>query len=394
MYLSKTRLLAAVVPALAASVFGSAARADETIKIGLSVPLSGSGVVWGKGADWMCKKAAQEVKDTGGVKVKGKVYNFQCISYDNKYTAAEGTKVAQTLLNRDGVRFMAATGTAPALAAQSLTERQGVLFFTESWGKSSKGPKFPMTFSLINSPFEIVPAMIQYVRTAHPEVKTIALLNANDATGREVEAISRPMWEKAGVKVLSSDFYERGTTEFQPIAARLASLKPDIIDLSSVPPADAGQVFKELDVRGFKGVKVTDNGSGIDGIVATGGPAVNGVYMGAAVAFDGPSVTDHQRKTNSEAHAYLGESLSSPPIGYYDVIYMLKTAMEKAQSVDPKDVAAVLPSIRFKTFYGGETGFGGKDIYGSNQQPILPVYITQIEDGKIVDRARIDPRKD
>ena len=39
---------------------------------------------------------------------------------------------------------------------------------------------------------------------------------------------------------------------------------------------------------------------------------------------------------------------------------------------------------------GGETGFGGKEIYGSNQQPILPVFITQIVDGKVVEKARID----
>jgi branched-chain amino acid transport system substrate-binding protein len=318
------------------------------------------------------------------------VYNFECIAYDNKYTAGDGTKVAQTLLNRDGVKYMQVMGTASILAAQALTERQGALLFNFSWGANSKGPKYPLTFSVLNSLVEIMPAMVQYVTKMHPQARTIALLNANDASGHENEAISRPLWEKAGLKVVTSDFYERGTTEFQPISARIMTLKPDIIDLASAPPADAGQVFKELDARGFKGVKVTDNGSGVEGLVSGGGAAVNGVLMAAAIPFDGPSATAHQRKLNAEARAQMGESLSLPAIGAYDAVFMLKAGMEKAQSLEPRTVAAVLPSVRYKTFYGGETVLGGKHFYGANIQPVLPVYITQIVEGKVVEKARID----
>lgn len=38
----------------------------------------------------MCRKAAQEVKEAGGVNVKGKRYQFECIACDNKATSAEG----------------------------------------------------------------------------------------------------------------------------------------------------------------------------------------------------------------------------------------------------------------------------------------------------------------
>jgi branched-chain amino acid transport system substrate-binding protein len=70
---------------------------------------------------------------------------------------------------------------------------------------------------------------------------------------------------------------------------------------------------------------------------------------------------------------------------------MIKAGVEKAQSIDPRAVAAVMSTVRFRTFYGGETGFGGKAIYGSDQAPLLPVFITQIVDGKIVERARVEP---
>lgn len=378
---------------LGVSLSGAQVAAQEIIKLGVSVPLAGSGANWGKGAEFMCKKAAQEIKDAGGIKVKGKAYNIECIAYDNKYTAAEGTKVAQTLINRDGVKFMYVFGTPPLLAAQPLTERQGVILFNATFALNTKGPKFPLTFSNTNSPFEMSPAMINFVKSAHPQAKSVAILNVNDASGRDTEGVSRPLWEKAGIKVLASDYFERGTTEFQPIALRLASQKPDIIDLSTTPLADAGQIFKELDVLGFKGIKVLPNGASVEGLLATAGPAGNGVYMGGAVPFDGPSGTEHQRKVNEEARKYIGESLGFANISGYDSVYMLKAALEKAQSLEPKDVAEAMPTVKFKSFYGGDIGFGGKAIYGSVQQPLFPVYITQVVDGKLVEKARIVPKE-
>ena len=33
--------------------------AAQTIKLGLSIPLSGAGANWGKGSEWMCSQAAR-----------------------------------------------------------------------------------------------------------------------------------------------------------------------------------------------------------------------------------------------------------------------------------------------------------------------------------------------
>lgn len=367
------------------------AMAQQTVKIGMSLPLSGAGAAWGKTTEWMCRQAAKEISEAGGIKVKGVSHPVECLVYDNKYTAAEGAKIAQTLLNRDKVRYLAVLGGAPGAATQALSERQGALMFNLSWAKSSKGPKFPLSFSVVNSAIEIAPAMVEYIVKTHPQAKTVALFNVNDATGRETHDAARPVWEKAGIKVLASDFYERGTTEFQPAAARLMALKPDIVDIASAPPAEAGQMLKELTALGFKGIKITDNGTSADGLVTIGGAAVEGVYLGAALPFEGPGMTDRQRQLNAQAKAYSGVSLDSLTMAGYDAVYMLKAAAEKAQSLEPKDLAAVMPTVRYRSFVADDVALGGKDVYGSVQQPILPVYITQIVNGKLVERARIAP---
>jgi branched-chain amino acid transport system substrate-binding protein len=379
---------------LAAGVALGGAGADDTITLGLSLPLSGAGAIWGKGAEWMCHKAAGEINAAGGVTVKGKHYQMDCLAYDNQYTAAEGTKVAQTLINRDHVKYIMAMGTAPILATESLTDRAGLLIFNLSWGKSSKGANHPLEFGAFNSTFEIVPAMIKFITKTYPNAKTLVMLNVSDATGKEMEAAANPMWQKAGIKVLTSDFYERGTTEFQAIAQRLASYKADIVDLTSLPPADAGVVLKEFDTMGYHPVKVIDNGGGVPQIIATGGKAaIEGAYLGAALTFDGPNTNDHEREINKEAMSAYGDQASLATICGYDAMYELKTAIEKAQSLEPADIAKAMPTIKFPSFYGA-IGFGGQKTYGKVEQPLFPVYITQIVDGKLVDRAKVEDTDD
>jgi branched-chain amino acid transport system substrate-binding protein len=363
--------------------------ASETIKLGLSVPLSGSGAPWGTGADWLCRKAAAEIAGSGGVRVKGQVFNFECVTYDNKYNAAEGAKVAQALVNKDDVKFVAGSiGTAPVRALQSLTERKGVLLFTTAWGASIKGPNYPLTFTQMNTTLEIARPLTSFIAKTHP-LKTVALLNPNDATGQETEKIARQAWEAAGVKVVSSDWYERGSSEFQPVAAKLGALKPDGIDLCSTPPADAGLVFKELAGLGWNGVKIVEVGTGASGLLATGGNAVQGVYLGAAVSLDGPSVTAHQHALDDGVRKATGDSINAVQIGMYDAVYALKAAMETAQSTDPADVAKAMSRVSFTSFYGNRSGFGGKAVYGTSQQMLLPVIVTQLKDGKLVEVARI-----
>ena len=386
---STVRRLLHVSLVTACSVLVSPLMASETIKLGLSVPLSGSGAPWGTGADWLCRKAASEIAASGGVRVKGQAINFECVTYDNKYNAAEGAKVAQALVNKDDVKFVAGSiGTAPVRALQSLTERKGVLLFTTAWGASIKGPSYPLTFTQMNTTLEIARPLTGFIAKAHP-IKTVALLNPNDATGQETEKIARAAWEATGVKVVSSDWYERGSSEFQPVAAKLSALKPDGIDLCSTPPADAGLVFKELAGLGWNGVKIVEVGTGASGLIATGGNAAQGVYLGAAVSLDGPTVTAHQRALDDGVRKATGDSINAVQIGIYDAVYALKAAMERAQSTEPADVAKAMSSVTFTSFYGNKSGFGGKAVYGTPQQMMLPVIVTQLKDGKLVEVTRI-----
>jgi len=376
---------------MVATVVGTTASAQEVLKVGISAPMSGAAATWGLGMEWAGKQAAKEINDAGGVTVGGKKYRFEVVAYDNKYNAADGTKVAQNLINRDGVKYIVGSiGTAPILALQSLSERSNVILFTSAWGKSVKGPKMPLTFTQSNTPFEILEPLYAYIKQQNPNIKSVVILNPNDATGKEVEPVATAVWEKLGVKVTSVNWYERGTTQFQPVAAKLASMKPDVVDLGVAPPADAGVVMKELAVLGWKGVQVVPVGTNAIQLVQIGGPASEGAYMGYAGDYDGQHATPKQRELNKGILAAVGETMSPLQISSYDALYALAAAMKSANSVEPKVIAETLPKIMFDTSYG-KTAFGGAATYGTPQQLLVPVMITQIRNGKMVEINRLIP---
>lgn len=363
----------------------------EVLKVGLSGPMTGAAAAWGIGFDWVAKKAAEKVNKDGGIKAEGKTYTLEVVSYDNGYNATEGAKVAQTLLNRDNVKFVVGSiGTAPVKALQSLSERKGVLIFTTAWGPSAKGPNFPLTFTQINTPAEVLDQLYGFVVEKNPSAKTVAMLNPNDATGQDTEKVATAVWKKLGIKVLASDWYERGTTEFQPIATKLANLKPDLIDLSATAPTDAGAILKELKVLGWKGVQIIAAGTGSASLIKTGGDAVEGTYMGLAADFEGEAATPIQRELSKGALAATGEPLNVITIGSWDAVMALKAAIEKANSTDSKKVAETLPTIVFESSYG-PAAFGAKEVYGTPQQLLVPTIVTQVKSGKVVEVKRVTP---
>lgn len=381
------------VLALSALTTTASVQAQEIIKLGISAPMSGAAAVWGLGMEWAAKQAADKINLEGGVTVAGKKYKYEIVAYDNKYNAAEGTKVAQNLINREKIKYIVGgIGTAPIQALQSLSERSGTLIFISAWGKSVKGPQFPLTFTQSNTPFEILDPLYRYVLAQNPKAKTVAILNANDSSGKEVEVVAQKAWAALGIKVLSSNWYERGTTQFQPIAAKLTEQKPDIIDLGVAPPADAGIMLKELGVLGWNGVKVLPVGTSATQLAQIGGAAANGTYMGYAGDYSSSLSTPVQQILNQGMLAQYKEPLNPLQVSSYDSVYALKAAMEASNSLDPKKIAAVLPTLIFETSYG-KTVFGGKATYDSPQQLQVPVMITQVQDGKMVELSRIIPEE-
>lgn len=371
-----------------AFAFGVVARA-EVIRVGLSGPMSGAGASWGVLAEWAAKQAAAEINRSGGVKIGDQTYTFEAVGFDNKYTASEGAKVGQAIINREGIRYVVfGLGMAPVRALQALSEKERAILFTTGAGKSIKGPRFPFTFTQLNTPFERYPPFFEFVTRENPNAKSVVVVEPNDATGQDAGEVSRREWGKLRVKVIDTNFYERGTTEFSPLVTRITSQSPDIIDFSEMPPSEVGIVLAGLDEQGWKGVKVWSAGTAAADLIKSAGAAADGTYMALAGDFGAASAPEVQRRLEAGAMKDVGEHMNAISISAWDAMMAIRAAMDKARSVDPDKVRQALPDVVFESSYG-PAAFGGIEEYGSAQQMLLPILISQVAGGKTIERARI-----
>ena len=126
----KIKYLLAALTCVGAGVL-QPALAQETLKLGALVTLSGAGAAWGQGMKNAAELAADKVNAAGGLEVAGKKYKVEIIPYDDKYQANEAVTVANRLVFEDKVQYIIGpVGSAPALAIQPVTEKAKVLIFT------------------------------------------------------------------------------------------------------------------------------------------------------------------------------------------------------------------------------------------------------------------------
>ncbi|MCR1783793.1 ABC transporter substrate-binding protein [Nocardioides carbamazepini] len=364
---------------------------DGVVVFGLSAPLSGDAAGWGSASKWLAEKAADEINAAGGIETEDGSVEIEIVIQDNEYTAAGGARAAQTLLTREKVDMIAfSVGTAPVQALQSMTERQKVPMMTSAWGKDLKGPDFPYTFTVINTPFEVLRPLAEYVLEAEGGFESIALLGVNDATGIQSEEVAQEVWAELGVEVVSSDFYEHGTTEFAPIATKLLRTKPDAIDLTTVTPGPAGLLLQALEDQGWDGPTLLSAGTGGQALVEAASGAAEGVYMGLAADFSDTNATEKQQELQAGLEKATGEDLNGVTIGAYDGVIALAAAIEEAGTIESDAVREALTEITFESSWGA-AAFGAEDVYGAKQQILTPMIVTQVRGDAIVEVERIVP---
>lgn len=370
---------------------GSEGASDGTVVFGISAPLSGDAAGWGNAAKWLAEKAADEINDAGGIETDDGNLEIEIAIQDNEYTAAGGARAAQTLLTRNKADMIAfSVGTAPVQALQSMTEREEVPMMTSAWGMDLKGPDFPYTFTVINTPFEVLQPLAEYVLDAEGGFDTIALLGVNDATGIQSEEVAQDVWQGLDVEVVSSNFYEHGTTEFAPIATKLLQDKPGAIDLTTVTPGPAGLLLRALEDQGWDGPTLLSAGTGGQALVDAADGAAEGVYMGLAADFSDSNATEKQQELQAGLEEATGEDLNGVTIGAYDGVIALAAAIEEAGTIKSSAVRDALTTMTFESSWG-PSAFGAEHIYGSKQQILTPMVVTQVRDNAIVEVERIVP---
>ena len=377
-----------VILATALTLLGivPAAEAQETLKIGAVVALSGAGAAWGQGMLNGAQLAADDVNAAGGLRVGNKKYKVVVVPYDDKYQANESVTAANRLVYEDGVKYIVGpTGSAPLLAIQPITEKNKVIVMTLAFTAKTLGPDKPYTFRPILTTGEFSQPQINWVAKVKG-VKKVGGLFPNDETGQQIAKDVEEAYRKAGAQLTGKEFFERDRVDFVPLLTRVLASGVGAIELDGNSPATAGLLVKQAREIGFAGLIVRTGGPATAEIVGVAGKqAAEGVYVHSVID---PGSEPLAKYSSRYLKAYNQPMNGFSPF-FYDSTHMLFEAMKKAGTVTDTDkVKAALEGIQNYEGVLGKLSWTGKEKYGIAHQISAPFYVAQVKNGGEVIVAR------
>ena len=288
-----------VLAALTAAALSSGAIAQETVKVGLIVPLTGQQASTGRQIDAGVKAYIAEHGD----KVAGKT--VQVIVKDDQGVPDISKRLAQELVVNDHVSMLAGFGLTPiAMAVAPIATQAKVpsLIFTAA--TSSIIEASPYFVRVGRSMPEMTFPIADWA--AKNGIKTVVTLVSDYAPGIDAEKFFKQRFGEKGGKVLDSLRAPLASPDFSAFLQRAKDLKPDALFLF-VPSGQGGTLMKQVQDRDFAGagIKVIATGDVTDDdLLNDMGDSVIGMITSHDYSADHDSPENKQfvqvfRKTNN-----------------------------------------------------------------------------------------------
>ncbi|MCK9274603.1 MAG: ABC transporter substrate-binding protein [Syntrophales bacterium] len=375
-------------------IFNGTAGAENTekIRLGLIYALSGPVAPWGISNSRAVTLDAESVNRKGGFTVNGKKYEFEVIVYDHKYIPAEAVKAANRALFADKCKFLSVHGGSPALACVPMLKENNILTLNNAGGvEKLVTPDNPLMFIYNPSIEASTTAIFPYLKKAE-NIKSIVIVNPDDATGKSGMKASRAAAEMEGFKVLAELYFERGSKDLTPLLTKAVSLKPDLLDTSYTDPTTEALICKQARELGYKGALLLGWGPIPSQVKKIAGEHAEKAYL----VLGGPikPVTPAQKEVYENFVAKWGkEAWDNTVWPQYGLATSLAKGIETAESLDSFKIAEALESITWETPVG-TLRFGGSKIWGAKRHTLYPITLYQIQNGEPVMIKTMDVRED
>jgi branched-chain amino acid transport system substrate-binding protein len=358
--------VAAVAATLTTLMMGPA-QAQEPIKIGFGMAMTGPLGANGKSALLGMKIWEDDVNKKGGLLGRP----VKLIYYDDQSTPSTVPGIYAKLLDVDKVDMIVSGYATNMIAPAMPVAMQRKKVFPALFGTGVNSEfKYDKYFAMIPTGPNPKPAFTKpffdVAMAQNPKPETISLAAADAEFGRNVCEGARDNAKAAGLKIVYEKNYPPPTADFAPIIRAIQATNPDIAVFCSYPLDSVG-LIRAINEVGFKAKVV---GGAMVGIQATAikrqlGPLLNGITnyetWVPAKTMEYPGVNEfleqYQAKAGAEGVDPLGYYLGTWGYAYAQLI---EQGIKGANSLDDEKLAQYFRTATFKTIMGdvkfGEQG--------------------------------------
>jgi urea transport system substrate-binding protein len=364
----QTTLAATALVALLAA--GGPGHAQEPIKIGVPVGLSGANSVVAPSVVQAGELAVEEINAAGGVLGRP----LELVVADDGSGAQGAQKAFDSLVFQQEVDALISMETSAARnAGLPIVNRGQVPFIYTSFyeGRSCS----PWMYVNAWVPEQQVAPIVDHFMKEFG-AKSFFLVGSDYAFGRGMLEFTRQYIEDQGGEVLGEEYLPMDGTDWTAIISQLKSANPDALITSTAGGAPNVTLTKQLRAAG---VDIPYGNLAVDEGTAKGmGADAAGIYISASyiTGIDSP---ENKKFLEGMARKF-GDDLKTPndlSVPQYEGVYLYKLAVEKAGSTDPEAVIDALDEVSFK---------GPRGVIQMNKQRHAPLtmYLGQVQaDGSV-----------
>jgi branched-chain amino acid transport system substrate-binding protein len=361
---------------------------EPTLTFGVLGVMTGHAAAWGLVCKYCAEANAKIYNDAGGVEIDGTKYKIKIVSIDTKQDPKVAVTGAERMVEM-GIKYVVGPNVDnTALSVANVFHDAGVMYMPYSFNAKNYSPPHENAILGQVAAYQASPVMYKWMMDEYG-IKTVSFVARNSPDPLNQRKFGMETAQALGLEILSyKDTYEPGTSDFNPIMAKIIRDNPDLIVLSGVSPGDAAHLLTSAREQGYKGLMECENTQDAVTLVNVAKEHANGfIYLGGATA---PSIeTDYMRKFREVYTEVAGQWNGEAGTKAYAIpayVWGLQEAGKEAIN-DVEVFKEAIPRVSVPNpFIKGnpEWKFVGEKYFQQKRQVMVPLVITQIQDGKEV----------
>ncbi|MBJ3776607.1 amino acid ABC transporter substrate-binding protein [Acuticoccus mangrovi] len=382
---SQRALATATTGLVALSLAVGSAAAQDTVKIGAPLALTGGLADEGKKQALVYDMWEKKVNDAGGIEIGGKMYPVEIIEYDYQTDGPRAGQLAERLITEDEVNvLMAPFGSGHTKIAATVGQRYRIptlACVASSESVYSQGN--PYLFGTLSPNANMTAAMVEYLKENVDGLSKVAVYGRDDVFPKSMAAATAAAAEAGGLEVVYNELYPVGTMDHAAAISSIVAAEPDWVYATGYTQ-DLILIRRQLADLGVKAPVITMvTGPAYVEFTEGLGELANGVtsqtWWHHSVAYEGEGAW---KTTKAFYDDFLAASGGEDPDYVHGscagALVVLEDALKRAGSLDGEAIRQALADTDITTFYG-PINFGENGMNQARELPIIQVQDEAIE---------------
>jgi branched-chain amino acid transport system substrate-binding protein len=355
------------------------ALAEETIKLGVVVPLAGAFAASGQDMLHGAQLAADEINRGGGIKAIGG-RKIELLPGDAGQSPETAVTTARRILGQGPVAAIGSWYSSLTLAATQVAEQKKIPWLTGSVADMIVGRGFKYAYQISAGSEASAQGLIDYIKLASPGELRLALLMDNNAANVDMKAYIK---KKLPAPPVSDQTWAPPLSDATPAVTATLRANPTVIFVGATGTSDQALVLKQLAAQGntalvMMGASSAANPTFLD---VVGAKSMEGLLVVTGVAFPGRG---SEAVVKNYAAATKLPFMDCEALTGYVNINIIAQALENAGRAEPEAVKQALDSMAASGNPALELLPGGNRLrFGKNGARIgTVVELVQWQDGR------------